>query len=53
MEEGDGEEGGMKNITPKIKNRVTECSEELCYSEVTERIERGPPAPAIRKSPLI
>ena len=53
MEEDDGEEGGMKNITTKIKNRVTEVFRGIVsYSEVTERIERGPPALAIRKSLL-
>lgn len=54
MEEDDGEEGGMKNITTKIKNRVTEVFRGIVSnSEVTERIERGPPALAIRKSLLI
>lgn len=43
----------MKNITTKTKNRVTEVFRGIeSYSEVTERIEKGPLALAIRKSLL-
>ena len=53
MEEDDGEEGGMKNITTKTKKRVTEVFRGIVsYSEVIERIEKGSPELAISKSLL-
>lgn len=53
VEEDDGEEGGMKNITTKTKKRVTEVFRGIVsYSEVIERIEKGSPELAISKSLL-
>lgn len=44
----------MKSITTKTKKRVTEVFRGIVsYSEVIERIEKGPPELAIWKSLLI